>query len=177
MLQQQQQHESFVRLLREHQGQVYGYILALVNNFADADDLFQRTCLVMWRKFGSFDEGSNFVRWACAVARLEVLDFLRARRRKPLLLSEDLQHQLAMDQAEASAEFLADRQAALSACMEKLSTVDRRLIELCYGGQGTVAQAAASLGRSKHSIYNSLRRIRAGLLECVRRTFAREGLS
>jgi RNA polymerase sigma-70 factor (ECF subfamily) len=155
---------------------VFGYILALVHNLTDADDLFQRTCLVMWRKFEDFDEGSNFVRWACAVARLEVLDFLRARRRKPLLLSEDLQHQLAMVQAEASAELVADRQAALAACLEKLSSVDRRMVEMCYGGNGTIEQAAANLGRSKHSIYNSLRRIRTALLECVRRTFAREGL-
>lgn len=175
MVDQEQQHESFVKLLREHQGQVFGYILALVHNLTDADDLFQRTCLVMWRKFGEFDPESNFVRWACAVARLEVLDFLRARRRKPLLFSDDLQEQFAAMQSEADAELIADRQQALNACLGKLSSTDRRMVEMCYGSDATIEQAAADFGRSKNSIYNSLRRIRVALLECVRRTFATEG--
>ena len=46
---QQEQHEKFSELLTLHQGQLHGYILALVRNRADADDLFQTTSLVLWR--------------------------------------------------------------------------------------------------------------------------------
>lgn len=130
MICQRQQHEAFVRLLGEHQGQIFGYLLALVNNLTDADDLFQRTCLVMWRKFGDFELDTNFVRWACAVARLEVLDFLRARRRKPLVFSDDLQDQLAALQSEADAEAFMERQQALAACLGKLSANDRSMVEM-----------------------------------------------
>lgn len=177
MILQRQQHESFVKLLREHQGQIFGYILALINNLNDADDLFQRTCLVMWRKFDEFDLDTNFVRWGCAVARLEVLDFLRAHRRKPLLFSDDLQQQLAVLQSEADADAIIERQLALTACLAKLSTTDRSMVEMCYGHDVMVGEAAERLGRSKQSIYNSLRRIRSALLECVRRQAAQEGVS
>jgi RNA polymerase sigma-70 factor (ECF subfamily) len=176
MVGERQQHELFVKLLREHQGQIFGYILALVHNLADADDLFQRTCLVMWRKFGEFDPDTNFVRWGCAVARLEVLEFMRARRRKPMIFSEELQQELAVLQSEADAEVIVRRQEALAACMAKLSSVDRQMVEMCYGRDVMVEEAAESFGRSKHSIYNSLRRIRTALLECIRRQFAQEGL-
>ena len=110
------------------------------------------------------------------MARLETLDYLRSRRRKPLLLSDDLQEQLAVLQSEADAEAVAQRQRALSNCIGKLSATDRRMIEMCYGRDVKVDQAAEHWGRSKQSIYNSLRRIRTGLLECVRRQVAQEGM-
>lgn len=177
MKKEKEQHEFFVTLLRENQSQVYGYILALVHNFADADDLFQRTCLVIWKKFEAFKTNTNFVHWACSIARLETLAFFRARRRKPLLFSDQLQEQLAVIQSEADVELVADRQRALMACLDKLSSTDRTMVEMCYGGDVTIDRAAASLGRSKNSIYNSLRRIRTSLLVCVRRTLAQEEMA
>ena len=59
----QEQHDLFCELLTLHQGQLHGYILALVGNRADADDLFQSTSMVLWRKFDTFQPGSSFLAW------------------------------------------------------------------------------------------------------------------
>jgi RNA polymerase sigma-70 factor (ECF subfamily) len=177
MVEHARQHDQFVKLLEEHQGRVFGYILALVHNFADADDIFQLTSMVIWRKFHEFELGTNFVRWACDIARLEALSYLKLKRRRPLLLSEDLQLDLAAIQSENDLVTIDHRQDALAHCLEKVSADNRRLLELCYGGGGSIEQISAQLGRSKHSIYNSLRRIRAALSQCVRRHFSREGLA
>jgi RNA polymerase sigma-70 factor (ECF subfamily) len=171
------EHEQFIKLLNEHQGQIYGYIVALTHNFNDADDVFQLTSMVIWRKFHEFENDRSFVRWACGIARLEVLDFLQSKRRRPLLLGNDLQLELAEIQSEKETSAAEQRQSALARCLEKLSSKNRRLLEDCYAGKGSIEQASADLGRSKHSIYNSLRRIRGTLLACVRSEVSREGVA
>jgi RNA polymerase sigma-70 factor (ECF subfamily) len=171
------EHDQFIQLLNEHQGQIYGYIVALTHNFADADDVFQLTSMVIWRKFHEFQRERSFLRWACSIARLETLDFLQAKRRRPLLVGEELQLELASIQSETDSSVAEQRRAALARCLEKMSPQNRQLLETCYSGEGSVGQASADLGRSKNSIYNSLRRIRGTLLSCVRSEIAREGMA
>lgn len=174
MVEHAQQHDEFVQLLGQYQDRIYGYIVAMVHNFADADDLFQLTSMVIWRKFHEYNPESSFVRWSCGIARIEVLNFLKSKNRRPLLLSEDLQLEMAAIQAESDASTIEKRKSALAQCLEKLSKQNRRLLELCYGGEGTIDEASTQTGRSKHSIYNSLRRIRASLQMCVHREIVRE---
>lgn len=174
MIEHAKQHDEFVRLLGQYQDRIYGFIVAMVHNFADADDLFQLTSMVIWRKFHEYNSQSSFVRWSCGIARVEVLIFLKSKNRRPLLLSEDLQLEMAAIQAESDAIAIEKRKSALARCMDKLSAQNRRLLEICYGGEGTVDEASMETGRSKHSIYNSLRRIRGSLQMCVRREILQE---
>ena len=50
--------------------------LALLPNEQDAQDVFQRTSLVLWQKFDQFDSDRDFLPWACGVAHYEVRNFL-----------------------------------------------------------------------------------------------------
>jgi RNA polymerase sigma-70 factor (ECF subfamily) len=77
----QEQHDMFCELLTLHQGQLHGYILALLGNRADADDLFQATSLVLWRKFDTFQPGTSFFAWARRTAEFEVLNFVKRQDR------------------------------------------------------------------------------------------------
>ena len=62
----------------------------------------------------------------------------------------------------------------LARCVETLRQRDRELLDECYADPAGVHHAAERRGRSTHSIYNSLRRIRRALHECVDRTIARQ---
>ncbi len=66
---------EFAEDLRRHQTQIFGFIYSLVRNFDDADDLFQQTSLVLWKKYDRYDPSKSFVAWACGVARFEVAEF------------------------------------------------------------------------------------------------------
>ena len=78
---QQDRHNLFSDLIMAHQSQLYGYIFALVRNWEDAADLFQSVCLVLWRKFDSFEPGSKaFFPWARRTSIFEVRNFLRSKR-------------------------------------------------------------------------------------------------
>jgi RNA polymerase sigma-70 factor (ECF subfamily) len=165
---------QFAELLRRAQGRLFGYIHSLVRDLNDADDLFQQTTLILWRKFGEFDRQRSFFAWACGIARLEVANFLRSRGRRRLYFSDDLNLALLEAQSEMTNEELEDRREALAKCIEKLRQRDRDLLNECYGEESGIHAAAERRGRAPQSIYNSLRRIRRGLFECVTRTLAHE---
>jgi RNA polymerase sigma-70 factor (ECF subfamily) len=167
-------HADFAEHLRQSQSRLYGYIHALVHDLNDADDLFQQTSLVLWKKFDEYDPRRSFFSWACGVARFEVANFVRARGRQRLYFSDDLSLLLIEAHAAVSDEDLADRRDALARCVQSLRQRDRELLAECYGDEAGVPDASARRGRSPQSVYNSLRRIRRALFECVSRALARQ---
>ncbi|MEN6448955.1 MAG: sigma-70 family RNA polymerase sigma factor [Thermoguttaceae bacterium] len=165
-------HERFVELLTQHRAALFGYIYALVRRLEDAEDLYQDTALVMWSKFREYEPGTNFVAWACTIARFRAANFLKRERRRRCF-SLAIQEELAALQA-TMAEDTSLQHDALIDCMKGLGRGDRQLIDLCYGAAKTFREAAEQLGRSPQSVYDSLSRIRRALLRCVDRTIARQ---
>jgi RNA polymerase sigma-70 factor, ECF subfamily len=164
----------FADLLRQHQGRLFAYIHSLVRDLNDADDLFQQTAVILWRKFGEYDPSRAFFPWACGIARFEVANFLRTRGRSKLYFSDELNLMLVEAQeAMGEDEWEGSRQ-ALSGCMDKLRERDRQLLVDCYADGASITEVAQRQGRSSHSVHNSLRRIRRALFECVRRALAQQ---
>jgi RNA polymerase sigma factor (sigma-70 family) len=63
-----------------HQKSLYAFILASVRNYADANDILQETATIMWRKFGEFDKGTNFVGWGISISRNLIKKYFRERK-------------------------------------------------------------------------------------------------
>lgn len=57
------QDDRFLRLLLKSQSSIYAFILVLVHDQNDADDIMQETVTLMWRKFSTFEPGTNFTAW------------------------------------------------------------------------------------------------------------------
>ena len=163
---------EFAELLRANQGRLYGYIHALVRDLDDADDLFQQTTIILWNKFGEYDRDRSFLTWACGVARFEVSNFLRTRGRQKLYFTDDLNLLLIEAYDRVPKDEMEERRDALGQCVGKLRERDRELLRECYGDSAGVGTAAGKRGRSSQSVYNSLRRIRRALYECIERTLA-----
>lgn len=166
--------DEFTQLLSDCERRLFSYILALVWNVQDAEDLYQATAMTLWEKFDDFEPGTDFLRWSFATARLLTSNFQRTQRRHGEFLTPDL------------AETLADRNASLPAgqfdllaeslvdCMDHLSATDRRLVQLCYGEENPIKDIAEKIGRSAQSTYNSLFRIRRSLFDCIQRAASRK---
>src|SRR5438067_3592271 len=65
--------EERLAMLMSHQRRLFQYILSLLPNLQDAEDVLQETNLVVWRKFAQFQSGTSFFAWAARVAQLEVM--------------------------------------------------------------------------------------------------------
>ena len=170
-----QRHEEFVGLLVTHQQSLYSYIRTLVTQHADAEDVLQQVSIVLWRKFESFEAGSDFLAWACRVAHFEVLNFRKSQRNDAVSFSSEFLESLAAEWSSRS-DLLAEERAAIEECVAGLKPADRKLITLCYDGSHTTVEVAAEVNRSAESVYVSLSRIRRNLLACVRRVLRREGV-
>jgi RNA polymerase sigma-70 factor, ECF subfamily len=159
----------FVRLLLLHQNDLLRYILPLVGDLDDAQDVLQETATDLWRKFDQYDPQQPFLPWAKRFARNEVLMHHRKRRRYTFL-TEDLIATLVEQQSEHDRQAERRRQ-ALRDCLEKLPEADRLLLDQRYAAAGaTIQQLAADTGATANVLYKALARIRRQLLDCVDRT-------
>src|SRR5688572_13921046 len=56
--------EAFAPLFSRNARRIYGFIMTLVFNHQDAEEVFQNTSIVLWNKFAEFRPDSNFFAWA-----------------------------------------------------------------------------------------------------------------
>lgn len=75
-------------LITRYQNRLYRYLLRMVRQPAEAEDLFQQTWLRVVEKIRSFDASRNFDAWLFTLARNLALDHLR--RIRPQSLDEPL---------------------------------------------------------------------------------------
>jgi RNA polymerase sigma-70 factor, ECF subfamily len=161
---------QFSALLSQHAPRIYGYILTLVPNPADADEILQEVSTVLWQRFDEFQLESNFGAWGCRVAYYKTLHFLRHRRVQRAAFSDATVEML---ESEMSVEDpLSKEFKALADCLSELRQADREMIVTRYSKDGTPQQLAESFGRPVKAIYNSLDRIRRTLFQCVMQKLA-----
>ena len=87
---QSERHDLYVELLARHRRQLFGYIYALLRNFADTEDIYQQTALVLWQKFDQYEADTNFLSWSCRVAQFEAKNLMRRHQRDRLYFDEDI---------------------------------------------------------------------------------------
>ncbi len=167
-------YDTFVRLFAQHGQRVFAYILALLPNRTDAQEVFQETSVVLWREFANFRPDGDFGRWGCGIALNQVRKFRRQRQRDKLVFNDVLIEQLAEERLSGS-DRLQQRQAALAECLKKLRAKDRDLIGRCYAGTNSYKAVAEQTGRPVNTVYKALTRIRRALMECIDRRLLQEG--
>ncbi len=167
--------ERFAKLLASVQRKLFLYILSLIHQPVDAEDILQETNLVLWRKFDEFDPQTDFLRWACKVAYYEVLKFRSRRSKSEGLLSEEVLEVLAHDAGELLGQ-AERRREALAYCLQKLREPLRRLVLARYAPDATIQSAAHAVGKTVEAARRALHRARMFLLECIRRRLAADSL-
>jgi RNA polymerase sigma-70 factor (ECF subfamily) len=158
--------EEFVRLLTAAHGTLLRYLVSLIGRRHDAEDVLQLASVAMWRRFESFEHGSDFMAWAATFAFYEAQNFRRKRSRSPLIFTEELMHTLAAERI-VDLETSPSRDAILEGCLQKLDSPARDLIEAVYLQSVDIKEFAARQGRAVQTIYNRLNFIRRVLTECV----------
>jgi RNA polymerase sigma-70 factor, ECF subfamily len=164
---------QFLRLFLENERRIYAFIVSILPNLSDAEDVLQETSLILWQKFSQFEIGTDFVAWACRVAQLRVMKFYEKRGRSKLQFDAAALEAVA-NEAIGMAPLLEDRHHALAQCLEALNPRDRDLLQRRYADDASPQQIAGQVGRSIHAIYKALSRIHDGLMECVRRRMSKE---
>lgn len=165
--------EEFLLQYSGCEGWLLAYLMALLGNRDDAEEVFQETTLALWRSFDEFVPGSDFTRWAKRVAFYRVLTYRKKKRRQGIPQSEEFLNSVhSADQRQADNAI--GRLRALDECVRRLPDSDRRLVSLRYTNKQTIPELSTELGRSASTITKALRRIRRVLMSCIDRNLAGE---
>lgn len=171
-----QRREAFARLFAQHDRWLFSYLVVLLGSPADAEEVFQEVCVVLWREHEKFQLGTDFVRWVSVIANNQVHRFRSKSKRKSFPLDEGLLGDVA-SAAIGRADIFEHRREALRNCLGKLSREDRRIVQHCYDYETTSFKTAAEhLGRPVNTVYKALNRIRRMLHKCIDQTLSTEGL-
>lgn len=117
--------DALAGLYEQTHAAIYGFILSILKNEQDAEDILQDTYLRIWKTAGSYTPRGKPLAWMFTVARNLALMRLREQSRTVPVAPEDWQSLFA-DQPEVSQE---DR-LLLSALLGSLSDEERQIIML-----------------------------------------------
>ena len=112
--------ERFAQLLATCQRRVFVYLLSLLHNAADAEEVLQETNLVLWRKFDEFEPGTHFDHWACRIAYFEALKFREKQVPAERLFSQEFVECLARESEQTWDLLDARREIGRASCRERV---------------------------------------------------------
>lgn len=168
MTQEEKKETQFFKLYIQSQKPIFNYILMMVPNLSDAEDILQEVSALMWSKFDEFVKGTNFTSWGIQIAYYNILQFYRKHKRAALQFDEALLAQL----HSYTPVLLGDEDDqvfALRKCIERLDDRDQKLIRMRYEESRAPAEIAQSVNRSVDAVYKAISRIHNYLLLCVRK--------
>ncbi|UUO07211.1 sigma-70 family RNA polymerase sigma factor [Blastopirellula sp. J2-11] len=157
---------EFIQLLTSHQSRLYAYVLSLVFDRNEADDVLQQTNIVLWRSASDFELGTNFVAWSFRIAYFQVLAHRKRKHREKLIFDDDMLSDLAQVAHDNDQTFAA-RQRLLRECIQKLNKRQRSAIERRYRRGATLESIAHETERTVNAVKQTLFRARENLLRCV----------
>jgi len=154
-------------LLAQSQPRLKTYILSLLSNTSDADDILQETNTYILTHLDKFERGSNFKAWAFQIAFFRVKSYIRDRQRRGHVeLSDHLIDQI----SNAAGEYFSgddERLSHLHRCIQKLSAKERLLVRLQYIEKKSITTLAKHSNQTANSLHKALSRIRQSLRLCV----------
>lgn len=168
--------DEFVRRFVRSQQNLYAYILTLVPNTADAQDILQETAIALWAKADEYRLDEPFMPWASRFAWFQVRKFrmYQARRHRHVVaLSDEALSVLAADRVRFESE-TANRDQILQQCVDKLADADRNLLGQRYDQKISIREVARQRGVEPSQLYKRLGQIRQSLLDCIHQTAPEE---
>jgi RNA polymerase sigma-70 factor, ECF subfamily len=158
--------DALSALIARYQNRLYRYLLRLVRNEAEAEDLFQETWLRVADKIRGFDANRNFDAWLFTVARNLAIDHLR--RVRPQSLDEPgpegdpgstMADRLASSERPAIDGILErERFGRVHRALDALPTVYREVLTLRFEEEMKIEDIAGVMGTPVSTVKSRLRR-------------------
>ena len=166
----EEKQDLFHRLLFRNQNRIYAYVLTLIGNYTDADDVMQETISTMWQKFNNFKAGTNFVSWGITIAHYKVLDYRRNKQKNGRICqyNNELLEQFGHEVTKSSVSF-DEKFDLLRRCIEKLKGPFITIVKLRFQEDLNPATISTRCGISISNVYQILSRAYRMLILCMNR--------
>ncbi|MBF0198816.1 MAG: sigma-70 family RNA polymerase sigma factor [Planctomycetes bacterium] len=157
--------QEFVANLTQSQSRLLGYLVSLLGNIHDAQDVLQATNMALWKVKDEFRPGADFGPWSRKFAHFQTLAFIRDRKRDRHIFNEELLELIATEEVDLGG--VEERLNALRNCLLKLPADKLEMIKSRYKDGGCIKDVAQMVGKKEATVRVSLLRIRQALLKCI----------
>ncbi|MEO1618286.1 MAG: sigma-70 family RNA polymerase sigma factor [Planctomycetota bacterium] len=161
--------EDFLRVLLKNEREILRYVLVIVPNLSDAQEVVQETAVALWKQIDRYDPALPFAPWACRFAANKAKEHLRKQGRWRGFLDEEVATMLLERRREIQPQ-LDRRLDPLRDCVSKLPLKSQDVLSRYYFEDRSVQEIAVGLGRTQDAIYKLLQRVRSTLMDCVNQT-------
>lgn len=162
--------QDFVSLISLNQRRILAYVIMLIPNRSDAEDILQETIAVMWEKKSEFVSGTDFVAWGIRIANFKILNYRKKAVKTCQMIINDKQFNRFEKQAVERSGCAEEMLFKLDQCLKKISEPDRQLLSMKYSKNKSVKEISSRINKSIRSVYLNLSRIHGLLLECIERS-------
>ncbi|AQT68092.1 RNA polymerase sigma factor [Anaerohalosphaera lusitana] len=169
------QPDNYHRLLYQNQSRIYAYVLTMVGNYSDADDVMQETISFMWKRFEDFELGSDFVAWGIRIARYKILEHRRRQKKHDIVQYSDGSFEKLSSLAVNKNDNLSNQNVKLKECLKKLKHFKKRyftVIALKFFENCNTNDIAKRIGVSVPNVYTIMSRAYGYLLACMKKSMS-----
>lgn len=161
-----EQLDEFLRLFYQNRRSMFLFVRSLVLNKTDAEDIFQESCLVIWKQFDRFQPGTNFLAWAFRIIRIQTLAWHGKQKNRESLFQDEILERLA-DVYIENPEYWEIRHRILGVCLQELPNDYFDFISKRYYEKKDIEKIAEEKKMTKGAVYRLLSRIRERLRNCI----------
>lgn len=162
---------EYSRKLTSIQRSLYAYILSLLPNRSDAEDILQETNLILCKKAKEYNPDGHFQGWAFRIARYQIMAHMTKYRRSKIHFSNELAEAMAEEDFDSTS--LNVTQKALQLCYDLLPKHMQSIARLRFKEEKTLKDISSLVNRPIGSVSATLHRIRRNLLNCVHQKIPR----
>jgi len=158
---------ALAALFGRYQTRVFRFVLRLVRSEATAEEVTNEVFMEVWRNGHRFEGRSTLSSWILGIAHNKAISSLRKRREEGL--DEGAAEQIADDADTPEVDLQKqDKGALLKACIARLGTDHREIIDLVYYQEMSVAEAAAVLSIPENTVKTRMFYARKKLSELLK---------
>jgi RNA polymerase sigma-70 factor (ECF subfamily) len=158
--------DALAELIARYQNRLYRYLLRMVRQPAEAEDLFQQTWLRVVDKIRSFDPARNFDAWLFTLARNLAIDHLRRIHPQSLdeRVDDDPSAETAGDRLPSADKLpfdyalAAERRSRIAGVMETMPLIYREVLALRFEEEMKIEEIAQVAGIPLSTAKTRLRR-------------------
>lgn len=163
----------FTSLLSKDRIRIFSFIRSLIPHNSDAEDVYQRVCLTLWKKFEEFDRNRDFFPWACGIAFYTVRNHHRSLRHDRHYFDQDLMETMSRKREQHLANYNS-RIDFLHECLSSLTSSDQKLLRDAVYEKQSIPEIAKTTEKSIQTLYNRMSFLRRELAACISRKLQNE---
>jgi RNA polymerase sigma-70 factor (ECF subfamily) len=150
---QQRDQVALTQLYEENFDRIYRYIVLKIGDRTEAEDMTQQVFLNALQSISSFKwKGMHFTSWLYRIAHNQVVDHLRKKTKHATV---PLDESLPIPALDGDPKYTVERKLEIETVVmatKKLTMAQREVISLRFGGELSITEVAAMMGKSEGAV-------------------------